>query len=118
MIGELIPIILFICIAIVIWAYFHFATKTKKEQLQTVQKVIDSGQNLSPELIASIAKPAPSDRTKDFSRGILFIAFAIAFFIFGALGIDHNDKVMWISVFPFSIGVAYLLIFKFRPTES
>lgn len=114
--GEWIPIILFICIVIAVWVYFVYAYKAKEQQQNTLKQLIDNGQTLSPELIASIAKPQGSDAGKDFSRGVLLISLALALGLFGYLGGQMN--VIRAGLFPLFLGGAYLLIWKFKPRDN
>lgn len=112
----MIPIVLFICVMIVILSFFYYATQAKLEQQKTLQRLIDNGQTLSPELVASIAKPNPSNNTdKDFSRGILLISFSLAILLYGWLALENESEFMGLSAFPFAIGAAFLLIHKFKP---
>lgn len=116
MAGEWIPIILFISVAVGVWGYFLYSYKTKEQQQSTLKKLIDNGQTLSPELITSIAKPQGGDSGKDFSRGILLIAFSLALGLFGFL--DNEMDVTRAGLFPLFLGIAYLLIWKFKPKEN
>jgi len=113
--GEMIPIILFICTALVVWSFFFYGAKAKKEQQETLQKMIETGQTLSPELIASIARPADNDQAKDFSRGVLLISLALAIVLYGWFAIDIESEFIGLGFFPLTIGLAYLLIWKFKP---
>jgi len=112
-----IPIVMFICIAAVLWNFINHITKSKKEQQATLQKLIDSGQALSPELITSIAKPKNQSDNKDFSRGILAISLAFAIFIYGHFGLVNEEEFTWLSAFPLAIGIAFLFIHKFKPKD-
>jgi len=114
--GEWIPVTLFISIAVGVWGYFLYAYKAKEQQQDTLKKLIDNGQTLSPELITSIAKPQGSDAGKDFSRGILLIAFALALGLFGILG--NETQVIRAGLFPLFLGLAFLLIWKFKPRND
>jgi len=112
----MIPVVLFICMMIVILAFFYYSTQAKSEQQKTLQQLIENGQTLSPELVASITKPNQSNNTdKDFSRGVLLISFSLAIVIYGWLALDSEPEFIGLSAFPFAIGVAFLLIQKFRP---
>jgi len=111
-----IPIILFISISVSVWGYFLFSYKIKEKQQGTLKKLIDNNQALSPELIASIAQPQGSDSGKDFSRGILLIAFSLALGLFGFL--DNEMDVTRTGLFPLFLGIAYLLIWKFKPKND
>ncbi len=114
--GEWVPIIFFISIAMGVWGYLLFNYKAKEQQQNTLKKLIDNGQALSPELIASIAKPQKSDTSKDFSRGVLLIAFSLALGLFGYL--DDNMDVTRAGLFPLFLGAAFLLIWKFKPNNE
>jgi len=112
----MIPVVLFICLMIVILAFFYYSTQAKSEQQKTLQQLIENGQTLSPELVASIAKPNPANNIdKDFSRGVLLISFSLAIVIYGWLGLENEPEFIALSAFPFTIGTAFLLIHKFRP---
>jgi len=113
---EWIPIVLFICIVIAVWGYFVYTYKAKEQQQSTLKQLIDNGQTLSPELIASIAKPQGSDAGKDFSRGVLLISLALALGLFGYL--DDNMDVTLAGLFPLFLGAAFLLIWKFKPNNE
>jgi len=114
--GEWVPIIFFISVAIGVWGYFLYAYKAKEQQQDTLKKLIDNGQTLSPELITSIAKPQGSDSGKDFSRGVLLVFFAIALGLFGLF--NGQTKVVLAGLFPLCLGFAYLLIWKFKPKDN
>lgn len=116
--GEMIPIIFFICLALVVWSFFFYGSKAKKEQQDTIQKMIESGQALSPDLIASIAKPSDSDDSRDFSRGVLLISVALSVVLYGKFGIDSEPEFMSLGFFPLTLGIAYLFIWKFKPKSK
>jgi Mg2+ and Co2+ transporter CorA len=110
--GLFIPITLFVSIAAVLLGFIFNRTKVKAKQQQTIQKIIESGQNLSPELIASVAKKEQNEHV-DISRGILLICFAVAMVIFGLMGIKDSGFA-WLGAFPLALGVAFLIIDKIK----
>ena len=114
----LIPIFMFIGLASVIYFYLKHLTDVKQEQQKTLQKLIDSGQPLSPELITSIAKPKSSSGVnKDLSRGLIAISLAVAVFIYGFYGLGKDLEFLWLGIFPFALGIAFLIIHKFKPQQ-
>lgn len=108
----LVPIALFISITAVILGFIFNRTKVKTKQQQTLQKLIESGQNLSPELISSVARQDKNEHI-DFSRGTLLISFSIAMVIFGLLGIEESGFA-WLGAFPLALGFAFLIIHKVK----
>jgi len=115
----MIPIILFICVGAVIWSFLFYSAKSKAEQQKTLQQLIENGQTLSPELVASIAKPNPSNNTdKDFSRGILLVSFSVAIMFYGWLALEGEPEFIGLAAFPFALGAAFLFIQKYKPKTS
>ena len=115
----MIPITLFICIAAVLFGFFYYSAKAKAEQQKTLQQLIENGQTLSPELVASIAKPNPSNNTaKDFSRGVLLISLSVAILFYGWVALAGELEFIGLAAFPFAIGFAFLLIQKFKPKSE
>ena len=112
----IIPIVLFISLATVMCSFFYYAAQAKSEQQKTLKQLIESGQTLSPELVASIAKPNPANTTaRDFSRGVLLISFSLAIILYGWFALDGDVDFTGLAAFPFGIGSAFLFIQKFKP---
>ncbi|WP_286234589.1 DUF6249 domain-containing protein [Thalassotalea sediminis] len=109
-----IPVVLFICIAVILWRIVNYYTEIKNAQQVTVQKLIDSGQELSAELIASISKPNSNDKNRDLSRGIIAISIAIAIFFYGKFAVQ-SVEFSWLSIFPLMLGIACIIIHKVQP---
>ncbi|GLP97012.1 DUF6249 domain-containing protein [Paraferrimonas sedimenticola] len=114
---ELVPIILFICITTVIWGYFHFSAKAKAEQHKTIQKLIEAGQALSPELLEQLATTKKNDGMGDLFRGLLSVFMAVALYIFGMYGAEAKELAM-IAMFPLAIGLAYLILYWLRSRKA
>ncbi|OUS25915.1 hypothetical protein A9Q98_11525 [Thalassotalea sp. 42_200_T64] len=114
--GELIPIVLFIMLGVIGWAFFYYAYKGKHELQETIQVALEKGQQLSPE---SIEKILQSQRTPsaDFKRGILLISLAVATGAFGLLDPFGHD-IAGVSLLPLVIGIGYLIVWKFSPKDA
>ncbi|WP_286262889.1 DUF6249 domain-containing protein [Thalassotalea atypica] len=110
---HIIPIVLFISIATVLLGLIVNRTKMKSKQQQTLQRLIESGQALSPELVMSISKQTQSEHA-DFSRGVLLIGFACAVIVYGLYGLDDEPGFSWLGIFPLAIGIAFLVINKVK----
>lgn len=112
-----IPVFMFICIAVVLWKIISHLTEIKNTQQSTLQKLIDSGKPLTPELLMAIAKPKTPNNNKDLSRGLIAISIAFAIFIYGMFGLNSEPEFMWLAAFPLMLGLAFMLIHKFRPKD-
>ena len=110
----MIPIVLFISMAVVFCALFWFRYKTKEGMQQTFRAALDKGQELTPEIIDRLGHPKVS-KDKDLRLGVIWVAVAIGLVAFG-FGIPDEDEVarifMGIAAFPLFIGLAYLILNK------
>ncbi|MGI9271179.1 MAG: DUF6249 domain-containing protein [Woeseiaceae bacterium] len=119
--GEMIPIALFIGLTIVLCLFFWFRFRTRSEMQATIRTAIDKGQELSPEIIDRLGTPkAPKDR--DLRLALLWIALALGMTAFG-FGIPEDDDevqqiFMGMAAFPFFIGLAYLIMYRFTDRSS
>lgn len=110
---ELIPIVMFIMLGLVIIAYYYWNHKNRLSIMETVQKAIKSGSELSPELLAQLGA-AVNPRMRDLRRGIVFIALGIAGLLC-SMFFDIAEVVNGIragSVFPLMLGLGFLLVWK------
>ena len=108
---EFIPIVLFIMVGIVLVALFWFRYKTRAELQQTVRNALERGVELSPELIDRLGAAKPP-KGKDLRLGVIWMSIALALLLC-ALAIQEPDALPGIlaaAAFPFSIGLAYLLL--------
>ena len=87
----------------------------------TIRTAIDKGQELSPEIIDRLGQPkAPKHR--DLRFALIWIALAVALTLFGLAIPEHDDEAqqvfMGIAAFPFCLGVAYMIMWRFTERES
>ncbi|MEL6859412.1 MAG: DUF6249 domain-containing protein [Pseudomonadota bacterium] len=112
----LVPIFLFAAIVAIIWLFSHYSYKKRNTAHETLRLAVDKGQEISPELIERMSylnDPVKSD----LRRGILLIAFGVAFMILGSI-MPHDEPeairgVIGIASFPVVLGVAYLGLWRF-----
>ncbi len=90
---------------------------------ETIRSALNSGSQLTPELIQALGEPVqPKDG--DLRRGVMFMCFGAALFISGllsgVLGGDRGGAVffMVISTFPLLVGTAYLLLWRWTRTSK
>ena len=113
---EMIPITMFIGLTVVFCLFYWFRYRTRSDMQTTIRTAIEKGQELSPEIIDRLGTPkAPKER--DLRLALLWIALALALSIFGFM-IPEDEPDVWqmflgIAAFPFFIGVAYLIMWRF-----
>lgn len=116
--GEWIPISMMIGLTILFGLFFWFRFRARGEMQQTIRAAIDKGQELSPEIIERLGNPKrPKD--KDLRLALIWLASAMGFTLLGAaIGAVEADEpvftiMLGVSSFPFMIGIAYLIMWRF-----
>ena len=112
----LVPIFLFAAIVAIIWLFSHYNYKKRLTAHETLRLAVEKGQEVSPELVERMSylnDPVKSD----LRRGVLLIAFGIAFMVLGAI-IPHDEPeavrgILGVSSFPVILGLAYLGLWRF-----
>ncbi|MEL6861729.1 MAG: DUF6249 domain-containing protein [Pseudomonadota bacterium] len=112
----LIPIFFFLAIISGIWLFSHYNYKKRLTAHETLRLAVEKGQEVSPELVERMSylnDPIKSD----LRRGILLIAFGIAFMILGSI-VPHDEPeatrgIIGIASFPIVLGLAYLGLWRF-----
>jgi hypothetical protein len=113
MVELFIPIVLFIVIGFIAIAYFFWNHKNRVTVMETVQKAIDHGKELSPELLISMGA-AINPRARDLRRGVVIFAIGVAGLLCSLFFSDH-DVVSGIragSMFPLMMGIGFLLVWR------
>ena len=111
-----IPIFIFASIVGAIWLFSHYNYKKRLTAHETLRLAVEKGQEVSPELVERMSyhnDPAKSD----LRRGILLIAFGVAFICLGLL-VPHDEPealrgMLGVSSFPIILGIAYLGLWRF-----
>ena len=115
---EMIPIVMFIGVTIVFVAGFWFRYKARTEMQSTFRAALDKGQELSPEIIDRLGHPKAA-KDKDLRIGIIWLSLAVGLVLIG-FAVPEPDALRGLlagAAFPFSIGVAYLILHKFTDKD-
>lgn len=115
---ELVPITMFVSVAVVFSLFFYFRFRVRRERQRTLRAVIEKGAELTPELLEQLGEPPPGGRA-DLRRGIIAIAIGLGFAAFGVI-LGEEDAVqpmLAVGAFPFLVGLAYLGLWMFREQE-
>lgn len=111
---DMVPIVMFISVAVVVIAAYWFRYRARDGVQQTIRIALDKGQDLSPELIDRLGHPK-APKNKDFRLAILWLAIAVGLVLI-AFVIPEPEAFRGIlagAAFPFTIGIAYLILQKF-----
>jgi hypothetical protein len=113
---ELIPIVMFISLALVFIALFWFRYRARSDTQQTVRMALDKGTELTPELIDRLGAPKPR-KHKDLRLGVIWMSLAVALILIALINPGGAAEAMRSTLagaaLPFSIGSAYLLLWYF-----
>lgn len=117
---ELIPIVMFISIAVVFIAAFWFRQRARDAMQQTIRLALDKGHELTPEIIDRLGHPKAS-KYKDLRLGMIWMSLAIGLVLCGIAVPDPSGHALRGclagAAFPFAIGVAYLILYRFTGKE-
>ncbi|MDH5620096.1 MAG: DUF6249 domain-containing protein [Gammaproteobacteria bacterium] len=118
---ELIPIVMFVSIAVVLIAAFWFRQRSRDGMQQTIRLAIDKGHELTPEIIDRLGHPQAS-KYKDLRLGMIWMALAIGLLLCGLAVPDSSGDALRGclagAAFPFAIGTAYLILYRFTGKEA
>ncbi len=111
--GEMIPIVLFVVIGFAVLGYFYWNHKNRAAIMDTVQKAIDQGGELSPELLTQLGATG-NPRFRDMRRGVVFLSLGVAGLLSSMFFPDPEvvNGIRAGSVFPLMLGVGFLLVFR------
>lgn len=116
----LVPISLFVSIAVVICIYFYARHRTQAEVQQTIRTAFDHGQQLSPEVLETLAADLAPSAHADLRRGVMACAIGVGIAAFGLLTYEDIGMPLafvGVSALPFIVGLAYLGLWKFAPRK-
>ena len=113
---EIIPVVMFLSLAVVACVLFWFRFRARSEMQQTLRLALDKGHELTPDIIDRLGHPKPS-KDRDLRLGVLWLAVAAGLTLCGfAIPDDSGDALRGIiagAAFPLTIGLAYLILHKF-----
>ena len=94
----------------IVWINHYFYGKSKEQFHQTLQELIKSGQELTPELLQSIPgyKKEENGERNDIRSGTITAAVGIGIALFGHIGIEE-EALVGIGLLVFSIGLGILV---------
>ncbi len=117
-----VPLIVFGSFAGVIISYFMYAHKNKVVIMKTIEKAVENGTNLTPELLEKLSnsKTVQPPRVKDLRRGIVLASIGIAGFV-ASFMFSHpepQEAFRILSMLPLFMGAGFLLVWKLNRYED
>lgn len=111
--GLWIPVVLFIVSGFCIIAFFFFNHKNRDAIMNTVQRAMDTGSDLTPDLLAKLGA-AINPKVRDMRRGIVLLSIGIAGLLCSMFFMDAEvvSGIRAGSVFPLMMGLGFLLVWK------
>jgi len=116
---DWIPIVALAVTGLVAVSWLYLRHRGQVETQHTFRLALEKGAELSPDLIRQLAAPEPS-RDRDLRRGLVWMALAIGLSLCG-LAVPDPDALRGClagAAFPFSIGVAYLIMYVYGTRKS
>jgi len=99
---------IFVMPVFIIWIVYYFSSRSEKQFHQTLQELIKSGQELSPDILAGIPgyKKGNGERN-DIRTGTITAGVGIGIALFGGIGVEE-EALIGIGLLVFSIGLGIL----------
>ena len=118
---EMIPISMFMGLTVVMCLFFWFRFRSRSDVQATIRTALEKGHELSAEVIDRLGHPKPP-KNKDLRMALVWIALAAAMAVFGAAIPEDEDDVqmifLGIAAFPFFLGIAYAIMWRFSGNDS
>ena len=117
--SAIIPVSIFVSIAAVIISYFYWNHKNRNALMNVVQRSIESGNTITPELLTKLSAPM-SPKLRDFRRGVVIFMIGVAGML-SAFFIDDAELVSAfraLSMFPLLVGAGFLIVWKVSPAQE
>ena len=112
----LVPIVLFGTIALITWVVTLYRHRGRADKQQTIRLALEKGAELTPELMKSISEPEPP-KNKDLRSGLIWLALGVGLALCGLAVPDPSGNALQGclagAAFPFSIGVAYIIMWRY-----
>ena len=111
--GMMVPITLFIVSGFVAWGFMFYNHKNRNAIMETVQKSMDTGSDLTPDLLAKLGA-AINPKIRDMRRGVVILSIGIAG-VLCSMFFSDTDVVAGIragSMFPLMMGAGFLLVWR------
>lgn len=118
---ALIPISMFAGLTLVVCLFFWFRYRGRQDMQETIRLAIDKGHELTPEIIDRLGQPKPP-KERDLRIALIWLALAVGLVLCGvAVPEDSGDAMratMAAAAFPFSLGIAFLIMWRYTSSRD
>ncbi len=122
MVEEFIPIAMFIMIALIFFIVLYFRQRSRADMQQTIRLALERGTELTPELITKLGAPAEPSKNRDLRLGLIWMSLAVGLALCGLAVPDPSGYALKGclagAAFPFAIGAAYLIMWRYGAKEA
>jgi len=119
---EWIPIAMFAAIALIFFLVLYFKYRGSAEMQQTIRLALERGTELTPEIINRLGAPAEPSRNKDLRAGLIWMGLALGLALCGFAVATFSIEALYGclagAAFPFAIGLAYLVMWRYGASDA
>ena len=112
---------MFAGLTIVVSLFFWFRYRARSDMQATVRTAIQQGQELSTEIVDRLGQPR-RHKDQDLRLALIWLAIAVGLALCGYFIPDPSGHawggMMATAAFPFCIGIAYLIMWRFASREQ
>ena len=120
MADEMIPIVMFVAMAIVFLGWIYFRYRTRLEAQLTFRAAIEKGTDLGPEFIRMLSEEQQPNPMRDLRRALVWLALATGLVLMG-FAIPEPEALSGLmagAALPFTIGCAYLVMYAISSKQG
>lgn len=111
---------MFIALTVIIGLFFWFRYRARSDMQTTIRTAIERGQELSPEIVDRLGHPKASPN-RDLRLSLIWLSIAAGLSLCGFFAPDPTGTAfqgtLSAAAFPFCIGIAYLIMWRFAGDE-
>ncbi|MDH4072611.1 MAG: DUF6249 domain-containing protein [Gammaproteobacteria bacterium] len=113
MADEMIPIVMFVSMAVAFLGWIYFRYRARMEAQLTFRAAIEKGTDLGPEFLKLLGDEQQPNRVRDLRRALIWLAIAVGLVLIG-FAVPEPEAMSGLlagAALPFTIGCAYLIMF-------
>ncbi|NQZ22568.1 MAG: hypothetical protein HRT53_10970 [Colwellia sp.] len=103
-----------VCITLIIIAVLFFINRSKIAKQRTIQSLVETGKDITPELLESLGLKAKKLPQNDFRKGVLlFVTGTVLTLIFKMMG-----GFAWVfGILPIILGIVYIVFSRLNSAK-
>jgi hypothetical protein len=103
-----------VCVTLIIIAVLFFINRAKVAKQRTIQALVETGKDITPELLESLGLKVKRLPENDFRKGVLlFVTGAVLTLVFKMIG-----GVIWVfGLLPIILGIVYVVFSRLNSAK-